>query len=133
MNAVSFDIATLLAANGFGNFGDPNGNIGAMAWIEGLDEQILVLGVGSINRPLALQTEQPTFQILARGKKNDDMNVTYNNLQAIHEFLLPLSTTTINGDDYLSFFPTNAPAGIGRDNKDRAVFTANYSTFRNPL
>lgn len=133
MNAVSFDIATLLGTNGFGNFGDPNGNIGAMAWIEGLAEQILILDTGSIDRPLALQSEQPTFQILARGEKNADMNVTYNNLQAIHEFLLPLGTTEINGDDYLSFFPISAPTGIGRDDKDRAVFTANYSTFRNPL
>ena len=133
MNQPSFDIATLLAANGFVNFGDPNGNVRAAAWIEGKDEQVLILDTGSVDRPLALQSEQPTFQILSRGKKNDSMKVAHDTLRAIHEFLLPLGTTTINGEDYLSFFPISAPTGIGRDKNDRAVFTANYSTFRNPL
>ena len=132
MNAVSFDIATLLAANGFGNFGDPGGNIGAMAWLEGVDTQVLILDTGSIDRPLALQSEQPTFQILSRGNKGGDLKVAHDKLRTIHEFLLPLGTTTINGEDYLSFFPISAPTGIGRDKNDRAVFTANYSTFRNP-
>ncbi len=130
MNAVSFDIMTLLSDNALGTIGT---NLGAMAWLEGKEEQVIILDTGSINRPLALQSEQPTFQILLRGKKNEDMKIAQAILQAIHEFLLPLSTTTINGEDYLSFFPINAPAGIGRDDKDRAVFTANYSTFRNPL
>lgn len=133
MNAASFDIATLLSANGFGVFGGVGANLGAMAWLEDVDEQVVVLDSGSIDRPLALQSEQPTFQILARGKRGDDMNVAYGTIRAIHEFLLPLSTTVINGEDYLSFFPTSAPTGIGRDKNDRAVFTANYYTFRNPL
>lgn len=130
MNAVSFDIMTLLAANGHGTIGT---DLSAMAWLEGVQEQILVIDTGSIERDLALQSEQPTFQILARGKKNDDLKTTHDKLRLIHEFLLPLSTTTINGKDYLSFFPISAPTGIGRDKNDRAVFTANYSTFRNPL
>ena len=121
---------TLLGANGFGAIGD---DLGAAAWLEGIDEQVIVLDTGSIDRPLALQSEQATFQILSRGKKNDSMKTAYDTLRAIHEFLLPLSTTTINGEDYLSFFPTSAPTGIGRDDKDRAVYTANYFTFRNPL
>lgn len=133
MNQVSFDIATLLDDNALGKFGDPNGNIGAAAWLEGIDEQIIILDTGSVDRPLALQSEQATFQILSRGKKNESMKAAYDTLRAIHNFLLPLGTTTINGEDYLSFFPTSAPTGIGRDDKDRAVYTANYYTFRNPL
>lgn len=130
MNAVSFDIATLLNDNAFGTLGT---DLAGMAWLEGVDEQVLVLDTGSIDRPLALQSEQPTFQILARGKKKESLKLAHDKLRAIHEFLLPLSTTTINGEDYLSFFPISAPTGIGRDKNDRAVFTANYSTFRNPL
>lgn len=130
MNAVSFDIMTLLEDNALGTIGT---DLGAMAWMEGKEEQVIVLDTGSVDRPLALQSEQPTFQILSRGKKNEDMNIAQATLRAIHEFLLPLSTTTINGEHYLSFFPVSGPTGIGRDDKDRAVFTANYSTFRNPL
>lgn len=130
MNAVSFDIMTLLSDNALGTIGT---DLGAMAWLEGVDEQVIVIDTGSIDRGLALQSEQPTFQILARGKKNDDLLVAHDKLRTIHEFLLPLGTTVINGDDYLSFFPVSAPTGIGRDKNDRAVFTANYSTFRNPL
>lgn len=130
MNAVSFDIMTLLSNNALGTIGT---DLGAMAWLEKEDEQVIVIDTGSIDRDLALQSEQPTFQILARGGKNEDLKTTYDKLRAIHEFLLPLGTTTINGDDYLSFFPVSGPTGIGRDDNDRAVFTANYSTFRNPL
>lgn len=130
MNAVSFDIMTLLAGNGHGTIGT---DLGAMAWLEGKEKQVIVLDTGGIDRDSALQSEQPTFQILSRGKKNEDMQIAHDTLRAIHEFLLPLGTTTINGEDYLSFFPISAPTGIGRDKNDRAVFTANYSTFRNPL
>lgn len=130
MNQPSFDIITLLGANGFGTIGT---DLAGAAWLEGVDEQVIVLDTGSIDRPLALQSEQPTFQILSRGAKNASMKIAHDTLRAIHEFLLPLSTTEINGDDYLSFFPVSGPTGIGRDDKDRAVFTANYSTFRNPL
>lgn len=130
MNAVSFDIMTLLSDNAFGTIGT---DLGAMAWLEDIDEQVIVLDTGSIDRSLALQSEQPTFQILARGNKGEDLKTTYDTIRAIHEFLLPLGATVINGEDYLSFFPINAPTGIGRDKNDRAVFTANYYTFRNPL
>ena len=130
MNAVSFDIMTLLSANALGTIGS---DLGGAAWLEGVDEQIIIIDTGSIDRPLALQTEQPTFQILSRGKRNASLKDAHDKLRAIHEFLLPLGTTVINGEDYLSFFPVSSPTGIGRDKNDRAVFTANYSTFRNPL
>lgn len=129
MNQVSFDIMTLLDGNGHGTIGT---DLGAAEWLD-VDKQVIILDTGSIDRDLALQSEQPTFQILSRGKKNESMKVAYDTLQAIHEFLLPLGKTTINGEDYLSFFPVSAPTGIGRDKNDRAVYTANYSTFRNPL
>lgn len=130
MNQPSFDIMTLLGANGFGTIGN---DLAGAEWIEKTDKQVIVLDTGSIDRPLALQSEQPTFQILSRGKKNESMKIAHDTLRAIYEFLLPLGTTTINGEDYLSFFPISAPTGIGRDKNDRAVFTANFSTFRNPL
>ena len=130
MNAPSFDIMTLLAANAFGTIGS---DLFAMAWGDGINTQILVMDTGSVERSLANVVEQPLFQILARGEPNGDLTTTYDALRAIHEFLLPLSTTTINGDEYLSFFPVSAPTGIGRDKNDRAVYTANYSTFRNPI
>lgn len=130
MNAPSFDIMTLLADNAFGAIGT---NLFAMAWGDGTDEQLLVIDTGGIDRSLALQSEQPTFQILARGKPGEDIKTTHDKLRLVHEFLLPLGTTAINGEDYLSFFPISAPNGLGRDENDRAVYTANYSTFRNPL
>jgi hypothetical protein len=116
-----------------GTFGTIGTDLGAMAWLEGVNEQVLIIDTGDVTRDLALQSEQPTFQILSRGGKNDDLQVAHDKLRAIHEFLLPLGTTIINGEDYLSFFPVSGPTGIGRDDNDRAVFTANYSTFRNPL
>jgi len=130
LNQPSFDIMTLLSDNGLGVI---DTDLACAAWIEGEDSQVIILDTGSVDRPLALQSEQPTFQILSRGDKKGSMKIAHDTLRAIHEFLLPLGTTVINGEDYLSFFPQSAPTGIGRDDKDRAVYTANYYTFRNPL
>ena len=130
LNAPSFDIATLLDTNAFGTLGT---DLFAMAWGDGVDSQLLVLDSGSIDRGQQLQSEQPLFQILARGAPGGDIATTHELLRDVHEFLLPLDTTTINGLEYLGFYTISAPTGIGRDENDRAVYTANYSSFRNPI
>ena len=130
LNAPSFDIMTLLDSNGKGTIGT---DLFAMAWGDGINTQVLVLDSGSVDRGQQLQSEQPLFQILARGEPGGDIATTHDKLRDIHEFLLPLPVTTINGLEYLSFFTISSPTGIGRDENDRAVYTANYSSFRNPI
>lgn len=130
-NAVSKDIATLLAANGFGTLGI---DIFFGEWgKDSTDEQILILDTGGIDTVDKDQYEQPAFQVLQRGGKQKSVSVVYDAARLIDIFLkeqLPL--VTINGTDYLGFDPVSTPTGIGRDENDRYVYTMNYVTFRNP-
>ena len=132
MNATCFDIATLLGDNGFGTFG-ADGDIYAFAWNESIDAQILVLDSGNIDVPLKDFNEQPMFQILVRGKKNDDINTVHTLIRSIHEFLIVQTRQTINLAEYLEYEPMTGIISLGRDDNNRFIFSSNYYTFRESL
>ena len=132
MNAVSFDIATMLGANGFGTFG-ADGSIYAFAWNEKLDEQILIMGSGNIPVPLKELNENPRFQILVRGKKGADINTAYGVIDSIHRFLIVQARQTINLTEYAYYEPVTGIISLGRDENDRYVFSSNYYTFRESI
>jgi len=133
-NAVSIDIITFLATNGFGTIGTANADLFAMAWGEGVDKQILVMDTGGIDTDLKLVVENPTFQILARGDKNIDLNLTYQVIRSAHEFLISAKDPVISGTAYIGGFePRGIINSLGRDQNDRAMFSANYFTFRDSI
>lgn len=129
-NAVSFDIITLLAANGFGTSGV---DLFGMEWGVNVAKQILVMDTAGFDSPQKLQFEQPGFQILARGEKTKSPTLVYDDARAIQIFLINQPTlVTINGTDYLGFEPQGNLAGIGRDSNQRYVYSMNFWTYRNP-
>lgn len=126
MNAVSVDVMALLAANALGTIGT---NLFAMEWGEGVDEQTLILDTGGVPSPLKEAYEQPTFQVLARGKRKADANTSYQASRAIYEFLIAQPTAL----DLMGFEPVGGPPELlGRDENDRMIYSCNYYTFRNP-
>ncbi len=127
MKAVSVDIATLLEDNGLGVFGT---DLFAMAWGEGVDKQVLIMDTPGRDSPLKGLYENPTFQVLVRGAKNDDLNTAYVTIRDIHEFLIAQPSQDIDGTGYLEYEPLSTIAGLGRDKNDRAIFSMNYFTFR---
>ena len=130
-NAVSKDIATLLAANALGTLGT---DIFYGEWgNDSTDEQTLIIdttGPDSVDKD---QNENPAFQVLRRGGRQKSVSDVYDAARLIHVFLISQSSlVTINSTDYLGFDPVSSPAGIGRDDNDRYVYSMNYVTFRNP-
>lgn len=126
MNAVSVDVMALLAANALGVIST---DLFAMEWGEGVDEQTLILDTGGVASPLKEAYEQPTFQVLTRGKRKEDANTSYQTSRAIYEFLIAQPTAT----GLMEFEPTGGPPELlGRDENDRMIYSCNYYTFRNP-
>ena len=134
--AVCVDVMNLLSTNGFGTIGT---NLFAMAWGDDVDSQVLVIDsegfettlktdLDDMGSPIA-GYEQPTFRVLARGNKGEDMNTAYQTLRDIHEFLIAETSAV----DYLQYEPISTILTLGRDDNDRAVFSARYYTFRNPI
>jgi len=130
-NAVSQDIADLLAANGFGTKGT---DIFFGEWgKDSTDIQTLIIDTSGPDTVDKDQYEQPAFQVLQRGGRQKSVTAVFSKARAIDVFLKeqpPL--LTINSTDYLGFDPVSTPTGIGRDENDRYVYTMNYVTFRNP-
>lgn len=130
MNAVSIDISQFLHDNGFGVIND---DLFAMEWREGKDAQTLIIDTSGRDSDQPVTYENPYFQILVRGAKNDDVNASYTVLKAIHDFIIEQdqNTIVINGDDYLGITPIGTLTPLGRDDNDRFVWSMNYFTFRN--
>ena len=129
--AVSKDIATLLAANGFGVLGT---DIFFGEWgKDSVDEQTLVIDTAGPDSVDKDQNENPAFQVLRRGGRQKSVSDVYDAARLVHVFLIGQSSSvTINSTEYLGFDPVSSPAGIGRDDNDRYVYSMNYVTFRNP-
>lgn len=130
MKAVSVDMMTLLELNDFGTVGT---DLFAMEWNANVDEQVLIIDTPGIDSPVKDIYEQPTFQILVRGGQGGDMIDTYNRLRSIHEFLISQPTQSIGSTGYLQYEPLSTIAGLGRDDNNRAIFSMNYFTIRNPI
>lgn len=130
MKAVSVDIMQLLNDNAFGTIGT---DLFAMAWNESVNAQILVMDVPGVDSPLKEVYENPSFQVLVRGDKGADMVTAHDLLRSIHEFLVVQPVQFIGTTEYLQYEPLSTLSGLGRDDNDRAVFSMNYYTFRNPL
>lgn len=130
LNSVSVDIMNLLAANALGTVGD---DLFAIAWGEGVDAQTLILDQPGFDTTLKENHEQPVFQVLVRGGKNTDMNTAYTAIRDVHEFLIIQPEQILGGVEYLHYEPISTILTLGRDDKDRAIFSMNYYTFRQSI
>lgn len=134
LNQVSFDIATLLGANGFGTIATDIFMIEFQDDIDGsIDSQVVVVDNEGSGSPLKDLYEQPEFQILVRGNKTEGTLIASAKARSIHEFLIAWPNATVNGNDYLGVEPMGSgPVFLGRDDSDRPVFSSNYFTHRDP-
>ncbi len=133
-NSVIFDIVQLLDGQ-FGLTAAQNffaGEWGMAATGEEIDSQVCVYETGGFDSPLRLLYEQPTFQIIVRGKRGENNQTPYNLLRQIHEYLIGLEEPVdINGACYLGFEPQGAIVQLGRDENDRFMYSINYYSYRN--
>jgi len=129
-NAVSYDIATHLAANAFGTVGT---DLFGMAWGKGVDAQTLVMDSAGFESDQKLEYEKPGFQILVRGERNESAKTVYDSARAIYIFLINVADlVTINAVDYLGFEPQSNIAPLGYDENERFIYSMNFYTYRNP-
>lgn len=129
--AVSQDIADMIEADAGLGLTQAT-NLFIMEWGKEVDAQVLIMDGTGIDSDLKDIYEQPTFQVLVRGKKTDGGITVSDRIRAVHEFLIGEPTRTINGRNYLQFEPISLPTSIGRDENDRPQWSANYFTFRAP-
>lgn len=130
-NAVAIDIMEFLQDEDLGTIGS---DLFAMEWGQSVDEQILVLDTDGIESDLKATFEQPTFQVLVRGKPQTDARATHDKAREVYELLIQQSdSVTIKGTCYKGFEPMSGPAGVGRDTAGRMVYSMNFFTYRNPV
>ena len=137
-NPVYFDVAHLLANNGFGALGTDifGGEWGSKDGAD-IHKQILVIDGPGTPSDLKETYEQPGVQILVRGNKKSggtdyaDIEV-YRRAKAISDFLLGLSDAVeINGVCYRGFEESTNIAPLGKDENERFVYSMNFFTYRN--
>ncbi len=128
MNAIHFDIATLLSDNSLGQLGD---DLFGGEWLSGKDQQTLVLDGVGVPSDLKDSFEQPAVQILVRGDKNEASRSVYQRAKEIYDFLVTTSeSVTINDTEYKGFEPGSNIAPLGKDKNERHIYSMNFTTYR---
>ena len=129
-NPFYFDVLTLLQNAGFGTAGTDlfGGEWGAP------DAQTLVrTGVG-FPSPQPEIYEQPAVQILTRGEVIEADIDVYIRAKAISDYLLTQTDSVdINGVCYRGFEEGSTLSALGKDEKERHVYSANYYSWRNRI
>lgn len=74
--------------------------------------------------------DDPTIQIRARAVAYDD---AYDNLRAVRDALILPTSFTFQDWHYTGFWLISDIAHIGRDDKDRPIFTLNLRLMREPV
>jgi len=130
MNPAYYDVATLISNDLAGyTLAD---NLFGGSWNANKDDQVLVLeGVGTPSDLKDLY-EQPSVQILVRGSKNEADHLVYQRAKGVSDFLLSQSEcVTINSTDYKGFEEGSSIAPLGKDDKERFIYSFNVYTWRN--
>lgn len=128
MNAVHFDVATLLNDNGLGQLGT---DLFGGEWAINTDKQTLVLDGIGVPSELKELFEQPGVQIIVRGDKNEPAKNVYSTAKAIYDFLIMLSESVIiNSVEYKGFEPSSNVAPLGKDANERHSYSMNFTTYR---
>jgi hypothetical protein len=130
MNPAYYDVATLINDDLAGY--TLSDNLFGGAWGANIDAQALCLeGVGTPSDLKDLY-EQPSVQILVRGDKNEADHLVYRRAKEISDFLLSQTEcVTINGTDYKGFEEGANIAPLGKDDKERFIYSMNFYSWRN--
>ena len=137
MNAVSEDIKTLL--NGEVSLSLTDGtDLFAFEWGNGedgaeIDQQVLILDTEALDSELKNLYENPTFQIIVRGAKNESGKEVHDRARPIYDFLRQQLTQDIGSVSYLQFEPIANVLPLGKDDNGRHGYSMNFYTFRNPI
>lgn len=130
MNPFYFDVATLISDElaGF----TLGANLFGGEWSTKSDAQVMCLeGVG-VPSELKELFENVSVQILVRGNKRQADNKVYSEAKNVSDFLLSQSEcVTINGIDYKGFEEGSTIAPLGKDDKERFVYSMNFFSWRN--
>lgn len=127
MNLISHDIFTLLSNNGFANLAD--GEIDS-------DQNAVVAVIPNEQSPSDLKDSyyNDGFQIFVRTNPRGSQKEAWDNIVAVHNFLLALPESfTVNGCEYKGIEMSSNIATLGRDQHERFICSCNYFTFRSPL
>lgn len=125
INPAYYDVANYLMANGFLN-------IYGGEWNEDRDDQTLVLNGVAVPSELKDLYEQPSVQILVRGKNGQADFTVYQEAKRISDFLLALPEQVEMGTTcYTGFEEETGITNLGKDEKQRFIYSMNFSTYRN--
>jgi hypothetical protein len=124
MNLPAKEVAEYLEDNSVGT-------VGTDIYVDQLPEQTGVVtmiaslsGVPDIDLP----TAKPGFEVLVRGSSEADVvTKIYEIVELLHR---KFNTTLITGGNYYYFIKmTTEPQSLGRDEKGRIEFSANFETY----
>lgn len=127
MNLISNDISTLLSNNGFTDIADGEIEIGQ-------DRVIAVIPNEQSASDLKDTYYTDGFQIFVRSNPRGSQNGAWDTIKAVHNFILSQPDSIfIDGCEYKGFEMETSISFLGRDENERIMFSANYTTFRAPL
>lgn len=124
-NPAYYDVANYLMANSFSN-------VYSGGWGRGQDEQTLVLNGVGVPSDMKELYEHAGVQILVRGKDGTADFIVYQEAKRISDFLLGLpERVEMGGVCYSGFEEESSITNLGKDEKQRFIYSMNFSTYRN--
>jgi hypothetical protein len=91
------------------------------------DAVVTLYDTGGYDPDIHVTLDRPTLQIKAR---NNSYLAGYAVLEAVRRYLATQLNRTVSGTRYLAFWPVGDINALGRDEKNRALFTINFRTMR---
>jgi len=127
MNSVAEDLKDLLVAEGVATF---ESNLFFDLLPDRPDLCAAVRETGSWRMPEAnTGIEYPTAQVLVRGGANNILGAR-DFMQSIYAAIRDALPQTINSTWYGGFWVASGPASIGRDERQRPVYSVNFRIMR---
>lgn len=124
-----YDLAFHIDQEGIATF---DVDLFAGAWGVDVDAQTMILEGIAIPAELKELYEATAVQILVRGAKRQADYLVYAVAKTISDFVLTLSSCVeMNGVIYKGFEASSNIAPLGKDPKERPIYSMNFTTFRN--
>lgn len=133
--AVCEDIRTLLHN---GSKGTQGTDLFSFQWGSGaggaeIDKQILVCDREPIPALIKDEYENPVFEVLVRGERNENVKAVHDRARDIYEWLCTRTRQEVLPSTYIEFAPVGGMIPIGRDDNSRPVFSMTFFTYRESI
>lgn len=133
--AVCEDIRTLLHNGGKGTQGT---DLFSFQWGSGasgveIDKQILVSDREPIPALIKDEYENPVFEVLVRGGRNENVKAVHDRARDIYEWMCTLPRQEVTPSTYIQFAPVGGMISLGRDDNSRPVFSMTFFTYRESI